>query len=59
MPISEAGSVLKGAVEDESNLRGIPAVTCETVCHAGKIVKESVDFSYMQILTFLDYFGVI
>ncbi|RAP52083.1 MAG: hypothetical protein BZ138_03680, partial [Methanosphaera sp. rholeuAM270] len=37
LPISEAGSVLKGAVEDESNLRGIPAVTCEAVEKSGHI----------------------
>lgn len=59
LPIREAGSVLHGAVEDESNLRGIPAVTCETVEESGCITWRSVDFSYCQILSFLDYFGVI
>ena len=59
LPITEAGSVLYGAVEDESNLRGIPAVTCETVEQAGRITMESVNLSYSQIISFLDYFGVI
>ena len=59
LPIAEAGSVLHGAVEDEANLRGIPAVTCETLCENGKLDENSVDFSYKQILSFLDYFGVI
>ena len=59
LPISEAGSVLNGAVEDESNIRGIPSVTCETLEKAGHITQKSVDFSYSQIMSFLDYFGVI
>ena len=54
LPISEAGSVLKGAVEDEANLRGIPSVTCESVEVSGHITDKSVDFSYSQILSFLD-----
>ena len=59
LPISDAGSILKGAVEDESNLRGIPSVTCEAVSPSGNLYEDSVDFSYMQICSFLDYFGVI
>jgi predicted deacylase len=59
LPISEAGSILHGAVEDEANLRGIPAVTCETVSVNGKIDEKGVEFSYKQIISFLNYFGVI
>lgn len=59
LPISEAGSVLQGAVEDESNLRGIPAVTCEAVSKVGCIDEGSVEFSYNQICSFLNYFGVL
>lgn len=59
LPIKEAGMILKGAVEDESNLRGIPAVTCETVCENGKVNDEAVKFSYNQAISFLNYFGVI
>lgn len=59
LPITDAGSILHGAVEDESNLRGIPAVTCETVEKSGQISSGSVSFSYSQIMSFLDYFGVI
>ena len=59
LPVTDAGSILHGAVEDESNIRGIPAVTCETVEKSGQISSESVKFSYSQIMSFLDYFGVI
>lgn len=59
LPIREAGLLLQGAVEDESNLRGIPSVTCETVCENGKINDEAVKFSYKQAISFLNYFGVI
>lgn len=59
LPVSDAGSILQGAVEDESNLRGIPSVTCETVEKSGQISSGSVNFSYSQIMFFLDYFGVI
>ena len=59
LPIGKAGSVLKGAVEDESNLRGIPAVTCETLSVNGQITKQAVDFSYEQILSFLKFNKII
>lgn len=59
LPISQAGSVLSGAVEDECNLRGIPAVTCEAVEKSGQITEAGVDFSYAHVLSFLNYFGVI
>lgn len=59
LPIADAGSVLKGAVEDEANIRGIPAVTCEAVSKNGSLTESSVKFSYKQICAFLNYFGVI
>ena len=59
LPVGDAGSVLRGAVEDESNIRGVPAVTCESVSRCGFIDGGSVDFSYSQIISFLNYFGVI
>ncbi len=58
-PIGNAGSILKGAVEDESNLRGIASVTCEAVCVNGKITRESVDFSYNQVMGFLEFYDII
>lgn len=59
LPIARAGSILKGALEDESNLHSIPAVTCETCEINGKISKKSVLMSYNQILSFLDYFDIL
>ena len=59
LPTSLAGSTIHGAVEDESNLRGIPAVTCECVSPVQLIEKNSVDESYEQILSFLNYFNAI
>lgn len=58
-PIGQAGSVLKGAIEDESNLRSIASVTCEALCVNGTVTKESVDFSYRQITAFLEFHGII
>ena len=58
-PIGNAGSILNGAVEDESNLRGIASVTCEAACINGKVTKESVDFSYNQIMSFLEFYDII
>lgn len=59
IPLAQAGSAIRGAVEDESNLRGVPAITCETLCENGIVEEEAVDFSYEQIKSFLNYFGVI
>ena len=59
LPVGLAGSTIKGAVEDESNLRGIPAVTCECVSPVQLIEKHAVDESYEQILSFLNYFDAI
>jgi predicted deacylase len=59
LPISRAGSVLNGAIEDEANLRGIPSVTCEALEVNGKISDKSVLTSYNQVMSFLDYFDII
>lgn len=53
-----AGSSYKGAVEDVCNLKKIPAVTCEVLCPFGNIVRGSVERSYSQMKSFLDYFGL-
>ena len=55
----KAGVVFKGALEDESNLSGIPAVTCEVVSSFKQVDEGSVDKSFNQMLSFLKYFGVI
>ncbi len=53
-----AGSSYKGAVEDVCNLKKVPAVTCEVLCPFGNVVSGSVERSYSQMKSFLDYFGV-
>lgn len=54
-----AGQTYKGAVEDECNLRGIPAVTCEVVSPFGLIGEGSVEASLAQMNSFLSYFGIV
>lgn len=54
-----AGSLFRGAIEDECNLVGIPAVTCETLSENGIIRKGSVERSYEQMKHFLRFFNVI
>lgn len=53
-----AGSQYKGAVEDVSNLRGVPAVTCEVLSPFASVGKGSVERSLMQMKSFLSYFGI-
>ena len=53
-----AGSSYKGAVEDICNLNGVPAVTCEVLCPFGNVSRGSVEKSFAQMKSFLDYFGI-
>lgn len=53
-----AGSSYKGAVEDVCNLKRIPAVTCEVLSPFAAVGEGSVDRSYWQMLSFLEYFGI-
>lgn len=53
-----AGLSYKGAVEDVCNLNGIPAVTCEVLCPFGNVARGSVEKSFSQMKSFLDYFGI-
>jgi hypothetical protein len=55
----EAGSVYNGAFEDECNLEGIPAITCEVVSRNGTVDLKSPEKSYLQMRYYLDYFNVI
>lgn len=55
----KAGTLYGGALEDELNLSGIPAVTCEVVSRNGKVDSGSVERSFMQMKSFLNYFNVI
>ncbi len=53
-----AGSSYKGAVEDVSNLKGIPAITGEVVSPFANVASGSVERSYAQMKSFLSYFGL-
>lgn len=46
----------KGAIEDECNLMGIPAVTCEVLSPFGEV--KNCNRSFLQMKSFLSYFGV-
>ena len=52
-----AGSSYKGAIEDVSNLKGIPAVTCEVLCPFASIGEGTVEKSLEQMKCFLHYSG--
>jgi len=56
---SRAGAEYPGAVEDVSNLAGIPSVTCEVLSSHGVVASGSVDKSYSQMLAFLRYKNII
>ena len=51
----KAGVEYPGALEDEANLKGIPAVTCEVISPHGKIKKGSVSKSLLMMKTLLKY----
>lgn len=53
-----AGDLFKGAIEDECNLMGVPAITGETLSPFGSIAKGSIGISFFQMRAFLDYFGI-
>jgi predicted deacylase len=55
----EAGALYNGALEDECNLEGVPAVTCEVVSQNGLITNESPERSYLQMISYLKYFDII
>ena len=53
-----AGEKYKGAVEDECNLRGIPAITGEVLSSFSIVGEGSVERSLIQMKSFLSYFGI-
>lgn len=55
----KAGAEYPGALEDEVNLKGIPAVTCEVLSSHGKIKKGSVSKSLLMMKTLLKYHKII
>jgi uncharacterized protein len=54
-----AGSLYSGAIEDECNLNGTAAVTCEVVSENCEVNPGSPERSYFQMLSYLNYFGVV
>jgi hypothetical protein len=54
-----AGKLYGGALEDELNIQGIPAVTCEVVSRNGKLDSGSVERSLLQMNSFLNYFNIL
>lgn len=56
---SKAGAEYPGAVEDVSNLAGIPAVTCEVLSSHGVVASGSVDKSYNQMISLLKYKNIL
>ena len=56
--LDEAGEKYKGAVEDECNLKGIPAITGEVLSPFSRVGEGSVERSLLQMKSFLSYFGI-
>lgn len=56
---NQAGKLYNGALEDECNLAGIPAVTCEVVSRNGIVDNKSHERSYFQMESYLKYFDMI
>ncbi len=54
-----AGSLYSGAIEDECNINGITAVTCEVVSENSEVKPGSPERSYLQMLSYLSYFGLV
>lgn len=55
----KSGTDYHGALEDTTNIAGIPAVTCEVLSPHGKVASGSVTHSYNQMLALLKYKGII
>jgi len=53
-----AGQKYPGALEDVTNLNGIPAVTCEVLAYHNTLKNSRVAKSFKQIWGFLKYMGI-
>ncbi|MCK9151436.1 succinylglutamate desuccinylase/aspartoacylase domain-containing protein [Methanobacterium alcaliphilum] len=56
---STAGSMYNGALEDECNIKGIPAITCEVVSENGEVTVGSPERSYLQMQSYLEHFKIL
>lgn len=54
-----AGNAYQGAIEDECNMMGIPAVTCEVLSPNGVAEKDTCKRSLEQMESYLSYFKII
>jgi uncharacterized protein len=54
-----AGEDYPGALEDISNLNGIPSVTCEVLSPHGTANPETIERSFDQMLSFLKFGNII
>jgi predicted deacylase len=54
-----AGSLYSGAIEDECNLKRTAAVTCEVVSENCEVAPGSPERSYLQMISYLKYFGIV
>ncbi len=54
-----AGTLYSGALEDECNLRGTAAVTCEVVSENCNVNPGSPERSYLQMISYLKYFEIV
>jgi len=59
LSFDHAATLYSGALEDECNMQGIPAVTCEVVSENCEVKKGSPEKSYLQMLSYLRYFDII
>jgi len=56
---NHAGKAYQGAIEDECNIIGIPAVTCEVLSLNGIADKKTYERSLEQMVSYLSYFGIV
>lgn len=59
LSFSHAGKAYNGAIEDECNLIGVPAITAEVLCPFNKANNIAIERSLLQMKSFLNYFNII
>ncbi|MTK63448.1 MAG: succinylglutamate desuccinylase [Methanobacterium sp.] len=54
-----AGALYSGALEDECNLKYVAAVTCEVLSENNLVRSGSVEASFKQMISYLEYFDIV
>lgn len=54
-----AGALYSGALEDECNLKYVAAVTCEVLSENNLVRAGSVEASFNQMISYLEYFDIV